>query len=609
MSFLREVQLDGNFGPFAAFRENYGFVPKLLRAQSLLPRVIEAQERLESTLLIKEKALSRVQKEQILLTVAAARQDIYCVTAHSLILRSLGTPESQIVRLLSDYHRAGLSAPEIALLDFALKLSQHAPWLSSEDIEALRRCGFNDESILEAVLVTALTCFLCTLSVGLDPELDFEPRKLPSTTNSPPREAAFDNFAPHDPHASGQKRPYLRTVDLSPKTFAPFAFLEKSHGFIPNFFRAQTLRPDVVEAEADAVGSILVPEDVLSRAQKECILLVVSAANLNSYCVAVHCNMLRGLGVSAEEGDQIAVDHHQSHVAEADKGLLDFALKLGVRPGEFCREDIDRLRGLGFTEEQTLECVAVTALNNFSNTLQMGLGVVPDFEARPVFRSKEMHHFGLVARPITDVSVFSRPGPEGEDPDAGLVATVQGGGLEAFEDLVRRHSRRVYRTLVGFLGDSADAQDAMQDAFLKAFEHISEFRGRSKFSTWLLTIARNTALQRLRERENVESLDEDGRVGEDEFRPRQVRAWQDDPEQLYSKAERRELVEKGVMRLPAKYRVVVMLLDIEELSTEEAAQTLGLSVPALKARLFRGRLMLREWLSTYFTERVKVTNL
>jgi predicted DNA-binding protein (UPF0251 family) len=102
--------------------------------------------------------------------------------------------------------------------------------------------------------------------------------------------------------------------------------------------------------------------------------------------------------------------------------------------------------------------------------------------------------------------------------------------------------------------------------------------------------------------ENVESLDEDGRVEEDEFRPRQVRAWQDDPEQLYSQAETRELVEKAVMRLRPKYRVVVMLRDIEQLSTEEAAQTLGLSVPALKARLFRGRLMLREWLSKYFTE-------
>jgi RNA polymerase sigma-70 factor (ECF subfamily) len=609
MSFLSEAQLDDNFGPFVTFREEYGFIPRLLRAQTLLPRLIEAQEKLESTVLVKETKLSRVQKEQILLTVAAAHQNTYCVTAHSIILRSLDVPESRLVYLLGDYHGAGLSPADIALLEFALKLGRDAPGVNSEDIEALRRCGFDDESILEAVLVTALTCYLCTLSVGLGPEPDFEPRQLPLTTIPRPPGAGFENLGPHEPHTSGQKGPYLRAIYMSPMTFAPFAFFQKSHGFIPNFFRAQTLRPDVVEAEADAVESILFPEDVLTRVQKECILLVVSAANLNSYCVAVHCNILRGLGMSPEDGDQIAVDHHQSGVSEADKALLDFALKLGVRPREFCREDIDQLRLLGFTEEQILECVVVTALNNFSNALQMGLGVVPDFEPRHVFGSEKMHPFGSAARLMTDASVLSRPVSGGEDPDAGLVAAAQSGGLEAFEELIRRHGRGTYRTLVGILGNSADAQDAMQDVFLKAFAHISEFRGRSKFSTWLLSIARNTGLQRLRERQTVESLDNDGRGGEDEFRPRQVRSWQDDPERLYSQAEMRELVEKGVMRLPPKYRVVVILRDIEQLSTEEAAHTLGLSVSALKARLFRGRLMLREWLSPFFTDPAKGANL
>lgn len=111
---------------------------------------------------------------------------------------------------------------------------------------ALRRCRFDDESILEAVLVSALTCFLCTLSVGLGPGPDFEPRKLLSTTITPPPGATFESLAPHDPHTSGQKGPYLRTVNRSPETFAPFAFSQKSHGFIPNFFRAQTLRSDVL---------------------------------------------------------------------------------------------------------------------------------------------------------------------------------------------------------------------------------------------------------------------------------------------------------------------------------------------------------------------------
>ena len=167
----------------------------------------------------------------------------------------------------------------------------------------------------------------------------------------------------------------------------------------------------------------------------------------------------------------------------------------------------------------------------------------------------------------------------------------------------------LFRSLMAILGDPEEAQDAMQDAFLNAFKHIGEFQRRSKFSTWLVSIARNAALERLRGRKNMESLDEGGLEGEEEFRPRQVRTWQDNPEQMYSETEIRGLVERGVMRLPAKYRVVVMLRDIEQLSTEEVAQELGLSVPALKARLLRGRLMLRELLSPHFTVSARRTGL
>jgi RNA polymerase sigma-70 factor (ECF subfamily) len=356
----------------------------------------------------------------------------------------------------------------------------------------------------------------------------------------------------------------------------------------------------MLEAEAEAVAKILLPEDVLSRVQKECILLAVSAANLNSYCVAVHCNMLRGLGISSEESDQVAVDHHYSSLSQADKALLDFALKLAVRAPEFSRHDIDRLRVHGFTEEQILESVVMTALTNFLNTLQMGLGTVPDFEPPLVFGSEKMHLLTRVPRPMAESFGVSLPATVIEDSDAGLVTEAQGGSLEAFEALIRRHSRCVYRTLMAILADPEEAKDAMQDAFLKAFKHISDFQSRSKFSTWLVSIAKNTALQRLRDRKKTESLDEGVSDGEEEFRPRQVRAWQDDPEMMCSHTEIRELVEKGIMQLPAKLRVVVMLRDIEQLSTEEVARQLGLSVPALKARLFRGRLMLRELLSSHF---------
>ena len=386
---------------------------------------------------------------------------------------------------------------------------------------------------------------------------------------------------------------------LSPKTFPPFAILEKSHGFIPNFFRAQTLRPDLLEAEAEVVARILLPEDVLTRVQKECILLAVSAANLNSYCVAIHCNLLRGLGMPSEEGDQIAVDHHQSGLSEADRGLLDFAVKLGMRVSDFSRADIVNLKTLGFAEEQILECVAVTALNNFANTLQMGLGIEPDFEPPAAFQNKA--HPPDASNRRTEVGRIIGGLSTVQDPDAGLVAEAQGGRLEAFEELARRHSQLIYRALAAILGNQADAQDAMQDTLLSAFKHIGGFQGRSKFSTWLVSIARNKALQRLRDGKNVESLDQDDYAEDRDFRPRQVRAWQDNPEQCYSNFEIRQLIERGILGLPAKYRVVVMLRDIEQLSTDEVARQLGLSVPAVKVRLLRGRLMLREWLSPYFT--------
>ncbi len=140
----------------------------------------------------------------------------------------------------------------------------------------------------------------------------------------------------------------------------------------------------------------------------------------------------------------------------------------------------------------------------------------------------------------------------------------------------------------------------MQDTFLKAFQHLAGFEGRSKFSTWLLSITTNTAIQRLRERRPMESLDETS--NEESFRPRQFQAWTDDPERLCSRAEMRSLVENGVMSLPAKYRVVLILLDLEQLSLEEAAAILGLGIPAIKARRLRGRLMLREALAPHFSQ-------
>ncbi|MGB9067639.1 MAG: peroxidase-related enzyme [Candidatus Acidiferrales bacterium] len=552
----------------------------------------------------RDGAISRIQKEQILLGVAADRGDIYCVALGGGVLSFLGVPQVQIDDLLNDFRQANLSPLDRALFEFCLRLSRNASSVGHRDIEALRAQQFSDEAIFEAVVVTALALYRCTLSVALEPEPDFKPPNLRPSGNQAGSEVSLRAASSGSQSKPRQKGPYLPAPYLSPNSFAPFAVVQQSHGFIPNFFRGQTLRPDLLQAELEAVGAVLLPEDFLTRVQKEAILLAVSAANLNSYCVAVHCNLLRGLGISAEEADQIAVDHHVSNLSEADIALLDFAVKLGARFGDFSRDDTAKLETLGFTSEQILECVVVTALNNFSNTLQMGLGIQPDFESPLAFEKNNVNPSGAAP------TLMAREGAVHlietlQDADSELVAQAQGGGLEAFEELVRRHTQPIYRTLIAILGDAADAQDAMQDTLLSAFKHIGGFQGRSKFSTWLISIARNAALQRLRGRRNIESLDQNQADEDGDFRPRQVRAWQADPEQSHSKAEIRELVEKGLLQMPAKYRMVVVLRDIEQLSSEEVARQLGLSVPAVKTRLLRGRLMLREWLSPHLAESSK----
>ena len=598
MSFLGEVRRGQDFDPFVVFREGLGLIPNVVQAQSSLHRVIWAHAKLEEAVAFRDGAISRIHKERILLGIAADRRDNYCVALDSGVLSSLGVPQVQIDDLLNDYRRASLSAPELTLLEFCLRLSRNASSVRYQHIEALRAQGFSDEAILEAVVLTALALYRCTLSVALGPEPDFRSPNLPPKKDQAAPEARL-GAASSQPKAE-KKRPYLPAPYLSPSTFTPFAVVQKSHGFIPNFFRAQTLRPDLLQAELEAIGAVLLPEDFLTRVQKESILLTVSAANLNSYCVAVHCNLLRGLGLSAEEADQIAVDHHLSNLSKADIALLDLAVKLGTRFSEFSREDAAKLQTLGFGQEQILESIVVTALNNFSNTLQMGLGIEPDFAPPSVFEKNKVNPSG--ARP----TLMPREGAVHlvdtyQDADSELVAQAQDGNLQAFEELVRRHTQLIYRALIAILGDAADAQDAMQDTLLSAFKHIGGFQGRSKFSTWLVSIARNAALQQLRGRRNTESLDQNDSQEDRDFRPRQIAAWQENPEQNHSKSEIRQLVERGLLQLPAKYRVIVMLRDIEQLSTDDVARQLGLTVPAVKTRLLRGRLMLREWLAPHLT--------
>jgi len=374
------------------------------------------------------------------------------------------------------------------------------------------------------------------------------------------------------------------------------ATLKRNFGLAPGVYRAQLLRPDLLDAQVQMMDRLLFSKGALSRVQKEFILLVVSAENNNSYFPALHCQTLQFLGVKPEQSQQVTIDHREANLSGSDVVLLDFARKLAASPHSFADVDVELLRNADFNDEQILEAVLMVGLTQLLNCIQTGLGTEPDFKPRIIFDVKEVNP------PVVSERQIVEPELSGDfvsdDPDFEIVERVRNGETDAFEELVRKHGRRVYRSLLGIVGSPEEAEDALQDAFFKAFQHLPHFEGRSRFSTWLVRIAINTGLQRVRSRKEFDRLDED----DEEFRPRNIQAWTETPEDFYSREELRSLVEKEVMKLPVKYRVALMLRDLEELSTEEAAAALGLSIPGVKARVLRGRLMLRESMVQYFSK-------
>jgi len=193
--------------------------------------------------------------------------------------------------------------------------------------------------------------------------------------------------------------------------------------------------------------------------------------------------------------------------------------------------------------------------------------------------------------------------PEQHEPedDVVLVDRVVSGDRRAFETLVRVHERRVFRVTLAILGNAEDAEEAMQDAFVKAFRHIDQFRRESRFTTWLTRIAVNEALQKRQTRKSTVSLDE---ISEAEVKvlPHRSQQWHEDPEKLYGKQEVRIMVEDAIRSLPPIYRETFVLRDVEGLRAEEAAEVLGLTLAAIKSRLLRARLLMREALATRLEE-------
>src|SRR5690349_14427198 len=185
-----------------------------------------------------------------------------------------------------------------------------------------------------------------------------------------------------------------------------------------------------------------------------------------------------------------------------------------------------------------------------------------------------------------------------------LVRAAKDGDVSAFEQLVKRYDRNVFRIANHITHSREDAEDVVQEAFLKAYSNLEKFQEQSKFYTWLVRIAVNEALMKLRKRrpERFVSLDEDVKT-EDDSLPREVADWSPNPEQQYDQAELKDILGKTINGLPPSFRTVFVLRDVEGLSTEETADALELSIPAVKSRLLRARLQLRDRLSRYFQKR------
>jgi RNA polymerase sigma-70 factor (ECF subfamily) len=183
-----------------------------------------------------------------------------------------------------------------------------------------------------------------------------------------------------------------------------------------------------------------------------------------------------------------------------------------------------------------------------------------------------------------------------------LVAAAKRGETAAFEELVSRYEKKIFRLTMNITRNREDAEDAMQDAFLKSYAHLKDFQEDSRFYTWLVRIAANEALMRLRKRRpNQFSLDEPIE-GDDDLMPRELEDWGPSPEQRFAQTEMHEILSEVIDKLEPDFRVVFVLRDVEELSTEETAKTLGISVPAVKSRLLRARLKLRQRLDRYFRQ-------
>jgi RNA polymerase sigma-70 factor (ECF subfamily) len=196
--------------------------------------------------------------------------------------------------------------------------------------------------------------------------------------------------------------------------------------------------------------------------------------------------------------------------------------------------------------------------------------------------------------------VLHNPEHAGLTREQDLIARVQRGQNELFYELVRPYERRVYAAALAILRSETDAEDVAQEAMLKAFANLRQFRAEARFSTWLIQITVNEALMRRRRERTVvmEGIDDRrDKEGESDYAPRDFADWREIPSEALERKEVRQRLAEALGTLDRKYREVFVLRDMEQLNIQETAEALGISVASVKTRLLRARLMLRDLLA------------
>ncbi|MBS1801548.1 MAG: sigma-70 family RNA polymerase sigma factor [Acidobacteria bacterium] len=184
---------------------------------------------------------------------------------------------------------------------------------------------------------------------------------------------------------------------------------------------------------------------------------------------------------------------------------------------------------------------------------------------------------------------------EGRD-EAAMIERVLGGDTETFHELIRPYERSVYLMALSLLHNESEAEDATQDAFIKAYRHLGKFRSESRFSTWLISIVLNEARGRLRRKQPglTDSIDD---TTEGSITPAQLTDWREIPSESLERQEVRALIRRALAELPIAYREVFVLRELEERNVQETAETLGITIASVKMRLHRARMMLQKQLA------------